>query len=482
MGYDLAQRAQIDEITAGRSQAIDCWMEAYDSFHSLTQKAAKLCVGGAISLPAPTNDRYADAALSCAFLSGADHVFRERETGQTGAVPGRDYFHRHITAAVDRRCWRHLLETLGFDQLLDRQAREEFYSGLQDIPPVFTSENCTATFGHIWENRRTLYLRGIANTFMALDRRFRSHDGFKIGSRLIIERALNDGLTWWSAYNRRDTLRDVERVFRELDGLGPCPEHQSIISQVTGLRGQAPCVIKGDYFRVRVFGNGNLHLWFERKDLLQEVNKLLAEYYGEVIGDGYNSTKAADAPEYHLTPAKDFGAFNSSAEVAGEVMRYAEIRAGERVLEPSAGTGVLAKAARDAGALVSCIELQPGLAHELRVLHRFEDVRQADFLAMPPPAKLFDRIVMNPPFDRGRDCDHVRHAYQFLKPGGVLVAVMSARAEFGEDRRHKALHDLVDRSKPAYGWRKWHDLPPGSFAHAGTQVNTVILAIKKPMQ
>src|SRR3546814_5222722 len=81
----------------------------------------------------------------------------------------------------------------------------------------FTSENCAATFGHIWENRRDIYLRGIANSFSALDRRFRSHDGFKIGSRLIIERALNDSRSYWTDYNRRDTLRDVERVFRELE-------------------------------------------------------------------------------------------------------------------------------------------------------------------------------------------------------------------------------------------------------------------------
>lgn len=87
---------------------------------------------------------------------------------------------------------------------------------------------------------------------------------------------------------------------------------------------------------------------------------------------------------------------------------------------------------------------------------------------------------MNPPFDRGRDCDHVRHAFEFLKPGGILVAVMSARAEFREDKRHRALHEIVERCRPAYGWRKWHDLPAGSFAHAGTNINTVILAIRKP--
>src|SRR3546814_11086599 len=66
----------------------------------------------------------------------------------------------------------------------------------------------------------------------------------------------------------------------------------SIASQVADsarVRGSLPTVIEGDYFRVRVFKNGNLHIWFERDDLLQSVNLLLAEYYGEAIGDGYET-------------------------------------------------------------------------------------------------------------------------------------------------------------------------------------------------
>lgn len=479
MTNELMNRVQIDEITAGRDAAIAKWLEAYDSFHALTDAANGLCFAGGISLPIPADDRYSDSGLTRAFHCAAPHNTRDRETGAVSSVSGRDHFRAKITVAMDRRCWRHLLETLGFDQLLDRQAREEFYKGINDTPPAFTSENCANTFGHIWENRRGLYLRGIANTFSALDRRFRSHDGFKIGSRLIIERALSESRSYWTDYNRRDTLRDVERVFRELDELGPVPESASIARRITDTREATPFVIEGDYFRVRVFGNGNLHLWFERKDLLQRVNLLLAEHYGEAIGDAYDSTEADDAPQFHMTHAKDFGAFMSSDAVAAQVIRLAEIARGMDVLEPSAGTGMLAKAAREAGGNVACIEIQPGMAHELRVLHGFGDVREADFLSLKP-RPIYDRIVMNPPFDRGRDCDHVRHAFAFLKPGGVLIAVMSARAEFREDARHRALHKIVDQCKPSWGWKKWHDLPEGSFAHAGTNINTVILAIRKP--
>jgi hypothetical protein len=304
-----------------------------------------------------------------------------------------------------------------FDQLLDQQARKEFHDSLRNEPAPFTPEHCAATFGHIWTNRREIYLRGIANVFSALDRRFRSHNGFKIGARLIIDRALNE---WgsWQLYERRDTLRDVERVFRELESKPPLPEALSIAGQVGNVardRAELPAVLQGDYFRVRIFKNGNLHLWFERPELLQQVNLLLAEFYGEAIGDAYNETQAEEAPAYHVTPAKNFGAFFTSEAVAARVAEKAEIGSGHLVLEPSAGQGALAAFARDRGAHVTCVEIQPGLAHELRVLHGYEDVVEADFLKLDPAHFVpFDRIVMNPPFDRGRDCDHVRHAYDFL--------------------------------------------------------------------
>lgn len=480
MTYEIMERARVDEITGGRSIAIAHWLRAYDQFHESTAAAAIASIGGAIPFTVPVDDRYADTGLARAFV--AHGAQKEWDGHDRVEFQARDRFEQLITHSVDRRCWTHLMETLGFDQLLDRQAREELRDSLQKEPPAFTSENCASTFSNIWENRRDIYLRGIANAFSRLDRRFRSHDGFKIGARLILERALSEYGSWHN-YDRRDTLHDIERVFRELDGKGPLPSESGIAARISDARRSqsTPYVIEGDYFRVRVFGNGNLHLWFERKDLHEAVNKLLAEYYGEAIGDGYNETKADDAPEFHLTPAKDFGAFMSSEAVAERVQTLAEVRKGERVLEPSAGTGVLAKVARDAGAAVVCIEVQPGMAHELRVLHGFTNVENADFLTMKP-AQLgaFDKIIMNPPFDRGRDCDHVRHAYEFLRPGGVLIAVMSARAEYGEDKRHKALHKIVDQCKPAYGWMKWHDLPAQSFAHAGTNVNTVVLAIRKP--
>ncbi|BCA57704.1 DUF4942 domain-containing protein [Sphingomonas sp. HMP6] len=484
-GQGLALPPNLGDMVAGRTRAIELWLDSYDTFHRNMDAAAAASIGGRIGMSAPSDDRYSGINVTRLFLATGETERYDRGVNRRIKSNARADLLKAITTEVDRRCWDHMMVKLGFDQLLDRQAREEFQASLKTEPPEFSVENCKATFTTIWGSRREMYLRGIANVFMKMDRRFRSHDAFAIGNRLIIERAMNaDSWGGWSDCNRRDTLHDVERIFRELDGAGTIAMggKGGIVAEVEAAKraGGLPSLVQGDYFRVRVFQNGNLHLWFERKDLLAQVNKLLLEYYNPVEGDVGEGPSYEAGPLYHATPAKNFGAFNSSEAVVEFAMNDVYLKPGMRVLEPSAGTGMFVKAALEKGADVTCIEIQPGLAHELRVVHWFSDVRTADFLEMKPDADdLFDVILMNPPFDRGRDCDHVRHAFGFLKPGGKLVAVMSARAEFGTDARHKALHDLIAAERDRYYGREWRDLPEGSFLHAGTNVNTVVLTVTK---
>ena len=64
MSFELMNRVQIDEITAGRDMAIERWLDAFDSYHRLTDEAAALSIGGAFALSAPMGDRYTDTALT----------------------------------------------------------------------------------------------------------------------------------------------------------------------------------------------------------------------------------------------------------------------------------------------------------------------------------------------------------------------------------------------------------------------------------
>ena len=91
---------------------------------------------------------------------------------------------------------------------------------------------------------------------------------------------------------------------------------------------------------------------------------------------------------------------------------------------------------------------------------------------MVAPNPIYDVVIMNPPFDRERDIDHVMHALKFLKPAGCLVAIMSAGTEFRETRKAAAFRELMGKMRA-----RWRDLPEGSFASVGTNVNTVVLKV-----
>lgn len=154
-------------------------------------------------------------------------------------------------------------------------------------------------------------------------------------------------------------------------------------------------------------------------------------------------------------------------------MRLAGIKAGMRVLEPSAGLGAIAYACAEAGAEVDCYEIQQGNAFHLAMdaPHDLGRTKVADFLTVPPEP-VYDRVVMNPPFLKQADIKHVMHAHQFLKPGGLLVSVMSAGITFRTDARTTAFNAFVQE-------RGGHveELPENSFKASGTGVHTVIVTV-----
>lgn len=139
------------------------------------------------------------------------------------------------------------------------------------------------------------------------------------------------------------------------------------------------------------------------------------------------------------------------------------------LLEPSAGTGRLLRAALEAGGVVTtAIELDGKLCDRLRV-DGFDDVRQEDFLRCGDELGRFDRVIMNPPFERAQDVAHIRHAWQFVKPGGRLVALCAAGP-----RQREGLREIVDN------FGTWEDLPADSFKSEGTSVNVALIVLDKP--
>jgi len=176
--------------------------------------------------------------------------------------------------------------------------------------------------------------------------------------------------------------------------------------------------------------------------------------------------------------------FFTPPALAERVVKLAEIEQGMTILEPSAGDGALLRAlpglapwsftCRQTIGTVVAIEQDPVMCEKIKDQGLAHVIECRDFLTrdLIAPGSV-DRVLMNPPFARQKDIDHVMHAHQgFLKPSGLLVAIMSAGVTFRQDQKARRFRGLVED----YGGTI-EPLPEGSFKESGTMVNTVIARI-----
>jgi hypothetical protein len=165
------------------------------------------------------------------------------------------------------------------------------------------------------------------------------------------------------------------------------------------------------------------------------------------------------------------GFFPSRPSAVNRMMALAELTPDMRVLEPSAGAGAIADAARAAGAIVECVEVNGDL-RELLKLKGHTLLPERDFLELDPASEpaAYDRVLMNPPFEKFLDIEHVGHAYKFLKPSGVLISMMGPAAFFRD----------VPKAEEFRVWLRGiggtvDDLPSGSFEMTGCPGKLVVI-------
>ena len=88
------------------------------------------------------------------------------------------------------------------------------------------------------------------------------------------------------------------------------------------------------------------------------------------------------------------------------------------------------------------------------------------------PEKKYTAIVMNPPFSKGQDIEHVTKAIEMAER--VVVAVTSASVMFRNDNKTIAFRELV-----ASHGGTIKELPVDSFKESGTSVGTCLIVVKK---
>jgi hypothetical protein len=178
-------------------------------------------------------------------------------------------------------------------------------------------------------------------------------------------------------------------------------------------------------------------------------------------------------------------AFSTPLPLAWLAGRAAGLSAADVVLEPSAGTGLLAAAAARAGCRLILNEIDPGRRRCLAAAFPDAELSGHDGELIPDlldPAIRPGVVLMNPPFARGAERGEDRHAgarhllaaLTRLAPGGRLVAIMPE--SFAEAGSGWALRARADRQAEL---RLDILLAPGAFAKHGTGVAVRFLVYDK---
>lgn len=153
-------------------------------------------------------------------------------------------------------------------------------------------------------------------------------------------------------------------------------------------------------------------------------------------------------------------------ELAKELVALAGVRKDSRVLEPEAGIGNIADVVKEVTDHVDCIERMTDFCEILKL--KKHNVIGNDLLTAET-APIYDAVVMNPPFSE--ECEHIKRAFDFLRPGGSLVAVCSSSIQWKSTRKYEQFRDWLSEHT--------HSIDECGAKFEMTGVHTVVLVVDK---
>jgi tRNA A58 N-methylase Trm61 len=145
--------------------------------------------------------------------------------------------------------------------------------------------------------------------------------------------------------------------------------------------------------------------------------------------------------------AKSMDYFPTPPNIVDMLIEKADLKCGQMILEPSAGKGNIAEAIQQkVGDCATLHVVEYSDYNRLTLEAKNYTVVGSDFLNFGVKERndrglpiyedgvLYDRIVMNPPFQDGMDFMHITHAYKMLADDGVLVAIVPSSSYVGLGR------------------------------------------------
>lgn len=220
--------------------------------------------------------------------------------------------------------WRAAFAKMDFHKWLDKQQTEQFIRDIEREGVVpFTKENIKGTLHNIYSSRRKLFEMSVANVFDELTRYhkanhvhsegWKSNDSYKVNKKLVFpwgcefdDKYCKDFKLRWSG-STMDIYNDLDRVLCVLDGkdFTQCYTIETALRDAFHTLGSyvtSPFdnTAISQYFHIRFFKKGTVHLVWRDEHLWQEFNVTAAA--GKRWLGMQTQEEAAAAPRWSPAP------------------------------------------------------------------------------------------------------------------------------------------------------------------------------------
>lgn len=182
--------------------------------------------------------------------------------------------------------------------------------------------------------------------------------------------------------------------------------------------------------------------------------------------------QAHDELEMKIKGMKIPGFFPTPKPLLQQIIPLLHVQKGNSILEPSAGKGDILDALREKygdSITLSACEIHYDLRKFLEL--KGYNIASHDFLTLE---EKFDRVIMNPPFEKGLDIDHLNHALSLLNKKGRLVAIMGEGSFIRSNKKEKAFRDMLI-ARNAYVSEPIKNAFKDAFNQTGITVRIVVI-------
>jgi len=260
MNTELTRRATVRELVAAFQTAE---AQVRSSFAALVQAEKDL------------NIAFGVTGIHRIDISASDHHWRSRFDDADAAV-----------ARMARDAWKLIVDRLELHRAMSITRYEALARQIRDgkdLPPI-TEEAVVAFVAQSAADLPTMFEEAIREVHDWLRPRgsaYKTNSEYEIPQKVVLSYVVDPVDKRWApgpfrvCYSTAQRLIALENVFNGLDGRGQiAKDHYSQLHRAIEACPRDVGHGETDLFKFRVFGNGNGHLTFKRKDLLARLNQV----------------------------------------------------------------------------------------------------------------------------------------------------------------------------------------------------------------